>query len=139
MKPVTQAELARMLDVSEMTIHRFRRALYISETRLSDHDVVMIFVAVELQKIGVNGTRSCELVARFASEIRYVSGGSDRRAWLTFVEDDRHDIIIPSVTHSHFESVLAANPLSIVLSLHECVARAVERLATLKTARRSAA
>jgi len=132
---VTQADLAAEIGCSVMTVSRIRRAMFLVDTRINDQAATMIFVAFELQKIGVNASRACELAARFASEIRYAAGGEDRRAWLTFIEDDRHDFVVPSLTGRHLEAVIAAHPLSIVLPLHECVARAVERLATMKSRR----
>lgn len=138
MMTLSQRDLAHELGVTEMSVHRLKKAMFITETPLSDHAATMIVVAFELQKIGVNTSRACELISRFSSEIRYVAGGTDRRAWLVFVEEDKYDSIIPSIIGRHLEALVEAHPLCFVLPLHECVARAVERLATMKT-RRSAA
>jgi hypothetical protein len=110
----------------------------IHETRLDDTAAIMVFVAHELQRIGVNATRACELSARFAQEIHYAASAPGRHAWLAFIEEDRCDIVLAAITGRHLESIIEIHPLATVLPLHSCVARATERLATM-TARKAAA
>jgi len=132
METLRQVDLARELGVSDMTIYRLRKATFIHGTTITDRHAVMIFTAFEMQRVGVNAERSCELASRFHSEILYASGGQDRRVWLTFVDDDKHDIVLAAITARQLEAHLATFPLSVTLALHECVQRAVERLSVMR-------
>lgn len=141
MAQIRQADIARELNVSEMTVHRLRKAMHIGELALSDQSCVMILTAAELQRAGLVTNRACELASRFSEEIRYVHGDLSRRAWLIFIDGTKYDITLPTLTGRHLEAVLDAHPMSIVMALHEFVARASERLAAMKAniARKEAA
>lgn len=141
MGQIRQADIARELDVSEMSVHRLRKSMHIGDLALSDQACVMILTAAELQHAGLVTNRACALVSRFSSEVRYAAGDNSRRAWLVFIEGTKYDIILPTLTSRHLEAVLDVHPMSIVLALHEFVARASERLAAMKAniARKEAA
>ena len=141
MGQIRQADIARELGISEMSVHRLRKAMHIGDLALSDHSCLMIFTVAELQRAGLVTNRACELASRFSEEIRYVHGDLSRRAWLIFIESTKYDVIVPTLTGRHLEAVLDAHPMSIVLALHEFVARASERLASMKAnlARKEAA
>ncbi|MBR7651523.1 hypothetical protein KCX83_04210 [Brucella oryzae] len=140
METLRQADIARELVTTDMQISRICKALHISGQPMTDMNAVLIFASYELQLIGVQPSRSCELVARFQGEIRYASS-PDSRAWLIFIEDDVRDVILTALTARRLESILTAHPLSIVLPLHEVAQRGAERLEIMKRrlARRTAA
>lgn len=131
MQPIRQADIARELATTDMQISRICKALRISGQPMTDMNAVLIFASYELQLIGVQPSRSCELVARFQGEIRF-SSSPDSRAWLIFTEDDERDIILTALTARRLESIIAAHPLSIVLPLHEVAQRGAERLEIMK-------
>lgn len=141
MGQIRQADIARELGISEMSVHRLRKAMHIGDQAISDHACAMIFTAAELQRAGLVTNRACELASRFSEEIRYVHGDLSRRAWLIFIECTKYDIILPALTGRHLQAVIDVHPMSIVMALHEFVARASERVAAMKTniARKEAA
>lgn len=138
MEPLKQEVIAAELGCSVMTVSRMRKAMRIHETRLDDITAIMVFVAHELQRLGVNATRACELSAHFAQEVHYVASVPGRHAWLVFIEEERADLVLSAITGRHLESILETHPLAMTIPLHACVARATERLATM-AARRTAA
>lgn len=132
---VTQAELARELNVAEMTIHRALKALYRHGRPLTDLDAVAVFAAAELQTFKLSARVATGLLSDMESEVRYVASCSTHRCWIVFAETERAKFLLPAIGARHLESILDAHPLSRVLSLHEVIARAAERLEVLKAKR----
>uniref|UniRef100_UPI003671ADE1 hypothetical protein n=1 Tax=Rodentibacter caecimuris TaxID=1796644 RepID=UPI003671ADE1 len=79
-----------------------------------------------------SGPVAIDLLAEMSSEIRYVAGDQRRRCWIVFVETERQSFRVAAISARHLESILDAHPLSLVLPLHEVVARAAERLDALR-------
>ncbi|MFC3076362.1 hypothetical protein [Shinella pollutisoli] len=129
---IRQADLARELDVSEMTVHRLLKALHRNGRPLTDLDATTVFASAELQALELSGPVAIDLLAEMSSEIRYVAGDQRRRCWIVFVETERQSFRVAAISARHLESILDAHPLSLVLPLHEVVARAAERLDALR-------
>lgn len=133
---IRQADLARELDVSEMTVHRLLKALHRNGNPLTDLDATTVFASAELQALELTGPIAIDLLAEMSSEIRYVAADRSRRCWIVFIETARQSFRVSAISARHLESILDAHPLSLVLPLHEIVARAAERRDAL-TAKKS--
>lgn len=135
---VRQADLARELNVSEMTIHRAAKAIHRSGKPLSDLDAIAILAMSTLQTLGLAPHVSAALVSEFPQELRYVAGDPSHRCWIVFIDRDDVSFRLASISTTHLEAILSVHPLSLVLPLHDVVAKASARLDALKTRKEAA-
>ncbi|MGI2031401.1 hypothetical protein ACRQ1B_03310 [Rhizobium panacihumi] len=126
---IRQADLARELEVSEMTVHRVLKTLHRNGQPLTELDAILVFTCAELQALErLNAPTSLRIIGEVADEIRYVAADRKRRCWVVFVENANGSFRLPALSAAHYEALLCAFPLSLVLPLHQVVSRAVERL-----------
>ncbi len=127
-----QADLAREIQTSEMSIHRALKAMHRTGKPLTDLDAIAVLAVAELQSLKLTGTMAARLLSEMWSELRFVTGSPENRCWIVFVENDRHSFRLTAMTTRHLQNLLESHPLSLVLPLHEIAARASDRLETLK-------
>lgn len=130
---VTQADIARVLDVSPMAISRAAKSIGGLAAPLSERCVLLLLTAGELRRMGLAWHIATELVGKFDGDIHALARWPERVTWLVFVERNE----LPSfqtacISRGHLCSILAAHPLSLVLDLREPVDRALDLLTKLR-------
>lgn len=135
---IRQADLARELATSEMTISRLLRGLYRDSQELTGLDCVKVFATLELQRHGLSRSVALELVNDLGSEFRYVAQHSKNRCWAVMIKNGNQSFPMPAVSPAHLDSILSVRPMSRVIALHHIASQAAERLASLKAAKEAA-
>ena len=129
-----QSDIARLVGTGDMDVSRIVSALCIESRPLVDFDALRILTVIEARDLGMTTPVACELVLGLHAEMRHCSMCPDRRCWVVFCRrDGEPEFHMSCTSQRHLEAVLATFPLSLVLPLHEIVARAKERLTALKT------
>ncbi|OYX14419.1 MAG: hypothetical protein B7Z15_04055 [Rhizobiales bacterium 32-66-8] len=136
---VIQKDIAHALGLSEMTISRGVRAMGRSWEPLSETTALALLVVGELRGLGLSWKAGAALVERFSGEVRYCSMDPANRSWVVFVERPDISFQMSSLSSSHLDSILEANPFVRTLALHRLVTDALDRLAELKTIKALAA
>lgn len=139
MEPVTQADLARVMDVSEMTVSRITRALSRSSLPLSDKDAVKALAVKKLARFGFTLSVGMELLGEFETELDYLFNDSDNRFWIVFVEREDKSFRVPAISIRYLESLLEAVGMALVIPVHIVIADARGQLALLKASKQRAA
>ncbi len=135
---IRQADLARELATSEMTVSRLLRGLYRDSQELTELDCIRVFATVELQRHGLPRSAALELVNELASEFRYVAQNSKNRCWAVMIKNGNRSFPMPAVAPAHLDSLLSVRPMSRVIALHHIASQASERLASLKAVKEAA-
>lgn len=135
---IRQSDIARELDVSDMTVTRAVEALGITSRPLSDFDSFKLIFAAELQNVGLAWHVVAELMAEYAHEVRFVFKYADRRCWLLFVNNDRVSFSTAAMSEGHLASLIDLFPMSLTLPLHSTAARAADRLQAVKNRKAAA-
>ncbi|TPP07024.1 hypothetical protein [Rhizobium glycinendophyticum] len=136
---IRQSDIARELDVSEMTISRAMKAIGRNGNRLTEADIWALLVMSDLQHTCRMAPHvSAELVTTFSSELLYLAGDPARKCWITFCETEQASFQLASLTERHLASILDAVPMALTLPLHQSVDRARQRLTAMKTRKAAA-
>ncbi len=130
---IRQVDIARALDVSPMTVSRALKVLGREGGEMTEYDALRVLLAAELQGLGLESHVAIPLLSQFSGEVRYVLSDLGRRVcWITFVDAEPKDIRLASLNPEDLQDALARFPLSLVVSLHELIQRAAQRLAKIK-------
>ena len=130
---IRQADIARALNVSPMTVSRAVKALGREGEELTEYDAMRVLIAAELQEIGLAPYVSMKLLSEFSGEVRYIVSDLSRRVcWITFINGERSEFRLASLSPEHFLRTLARFRLALVVPLHELAQRAAQRLASIQ-------
>jgi hypothetical protein len=132
MSRIYQVDIARRLALPPMAISRAVEALGHKGEPLTEHVALLLLTAGEINGLGLAWPIATDVVRKFNSEIRFLARDAAHRTWIVFIERADREFQITCVSPSHLDSVLQANPLSLVLALHEPVALSVEALQSLQ-------
>lgn len=138
MNQVRQADIADLLSLSPMTISRAVRAMGRSGEPLTDEAALALLAAGQINRLGHSWPLASEIARRFEAEIIYAARDPEHRAWIIFIDRPERSFQVACHSRSHLDSILAANPLSLVLSLHVPVGHALEQLEHLKAMKEAA-
>lgn len=135
---IRQADLARELATSEMTVSRLLRGLYRDSQELTELDCIKVFAAVELQRHGLGRSAALELLNELSGEMKFVAQNGKNRSWVVMIENGNRSFPMPAVSPAHLDSLLSVRPMSRVIALHHVASQASERLASLKAVKEAA-
>lgn len=138
MVEVRQKDLADEMGISTATVSRIATSLYRERSLLTDTDAIKILAVQELQSAGFSTPVACELLIEADSEIRYLIGNPERRAWLVFAEHGERSFRIAALNERHLAALVDAVGMSVTFPLHHAVAAAQARLDRVKTRRAAA-
>lgn len=125
---IRQADVARELQVSEMTTSRAAKALACDTRPLSDFDAFRLLFAAELQNVGLAPHLVFDLLAEFRHETLFVYKYADRRAWLVFVDTEKARFHTTAMSETHLAALCDLFPMALTCPLHTLAARAPSRL-----------
>ncbi|MEN9896043.1 MAG: hypothetical protein RIR97_1895 [Pseudomonadota bacterium] len=127
-----QVDLARELDVSEMTITRAMKSIGRDGQRVTEMDAITVITMAELQDLKIAPHVTVEIINTFSRELLYVASNPRRTCWIVFAETVHASFQLASLNARHLASTLDALPMALTVPLHQVVARAKERLEELK-------
>lgn len=136
MEDLSQREIANLLGVSQPTISEWLSLADVQQgTGPRELQALIAFSIAELCKHGMSGPEAASIISGSRSEIEWLLNGSHRHCWLSIYRNGGSQIVslATSLKQEHLEGVFESRPVGTVVALHVVVARAQERLESLRT------
>lgn len=129
---ITQADLARSMNISRMQVSRIMREFKREKLPLSYFDLLRVLTVKEVQKMGFTSSVAIELLNEFQGELRFLHNSTENNCWILFVEREDRSFRLASLSKAHLHSVIDSIGLTLVLPLHCLFADAQTQLDKIK-------
>lgn len=128
----SQRVIASLAGVAQPTVGTWAKIAGLNTKNPSD--LLHLMCIVELTYCNMTGNDAAAIIAQAQHEIRYVTGGADREAYLILFRTQVSKALLaqPVLSLRAVEALLESTPVAQVVALHHVVARAAARLAGIQ-------